>query len=238
MDYLQQMLETTLARVSRIILAMIPLWGLSSLNVTAAESTEWLINNAVSMMDWGSAKAEKSAQRAGDFLNELMEKRAKNDSELNDSSVPENVKKAILQGREQFGTLLAKQYGFKYGSVYAGYDQPRDRIVVGVFVAPRFYVDTTPGKIDAESCIGIVEDFQKTLIDLSGAESAQQLASDFWFTHNGYKSTAMPPKFAKDLAEHITVVIHLDNYPILDSAFTCEEPLPGGPVSVMKKKSK
>jgi hypothetical protein len=223
----------------RTIALMIPLWGLSSLNVTAAESTEWLLNNPVSMMDWGSAKAKESAQRAADFLNGLMEKWAKNDSELTDTSTPESMKKAILQAREQWGTLgLPKQHGFKYGSAYAGYDLPRDRIVVGVFVAPFPYINLTPGKVDAESCIGIVEDFQKELVELSGAESAQQLAADFWFTHNGYKSAAMPPKFAKDLAEHITVAIHLDNYPILDSAFTCEEPLPGGAVSVVKRKSK
>jgi hypothetical protein len=215
------------------------LWALFSLNALAAESTDWLINNPVSMMDWGAQKAEQSAQRAADFLNGFMERRAKNDSDLTDSSVDEGMKKAILEDRKRSASYngLPKQFGFKYGSAYAGYDLARDRIVVGVFVAPR-YGDTTPGKIDAESCIGIVEDFRTALVGSSRAEHAQQMAADSWFTHNGYRLNAMPPKFAKDLAEHIAVVVHLDNYAIVDSDVTCEEPLPGGPISVVQKKSK
>ena len=75
-----------------------------------------------------------------------------------------------------------------------------------------------------------MEDFRETLVGGSGAESAQQMAADFWFTHNGY--TAAPPchqNSAKDLAEHITIVVHLDHYPVVDADITCEEPLPGLP---------
>jgi hypothetical protein len=227
----------------KLLLSLVLLlsWVLFSLNVTAAESTDWLINNPVSMMDWGSGKAKESAQHAADSLNKLMEMRAKQQVDLNDTDVPENVKKAILEGWKQASADpdSPKQYGFEYGSAFSGYDLPRDRIVVGVFVTPRgHWLPTVAGKIDAESCIGIVEDFRKRLVTLSGADSAQQLAADFWFTHSGYKPAAMPANFAKDLAEHITVLIHLDRYPHVNAEITCEEPLPGGPISVVKKKSK
>jgi hypothetical protein len=225
-------------RKLRPVFVVIPLWALSALSVLAAESTNWRINNPVSMMDWGCAKAQRSAQRTADSLDEMMEKRAKYDEELNDTGVPEWKKKAILEDRKRNASsvLLPTQFGFKYGRAYAGYDFPHDRIVVGVFVAPRYYQDSPPGKIDAESCIGLVEDFRKWLVSSPRAEHARELAES-WFAHDGYKSAAMPPNFAKDLGEHITVVVHLDNYEILDSAVTCEEPLPSGPISVVRKKS-
>jgi hypothetical protein len=199
----------------------------------AAESTKWLIENPVSMMDWGSAEAKKSAQSAADLLNKFMEQRAKQDYDFeNDKSIPDEVKKRTLEDRKRWAASYPKQYGYHYGPGYAGYDVRRDRILVGVFVAPVFI---HPGKIDAESCAGIVEDFREQL--LSPAASPQQLVTEFWFTHNGYKSDAMPANFERDLTEHVTVVVHLDRYATLDSAVTCEQPLQGGSItSVIKKR--
>jgi hypothetical protein len=199
----------------------------------AAESTKWLIENPVSMMDWGSEKAQRSAQSAADLLNKFMEQRAKQDFDFeNDKSIPEDVKKRTLEDRKRLAASNPKQYGYHYGPGYAGYDLPRDRILVGAFVAPDQSLHS--GKLDAESCAGIVEDFRKQL--LSPAASPQQLVTQFWFTHNGYKSDAMPANFEKDLTEHITVVIHLNRYATLDSAVTCEQPLQGGAItSVIKK---
>ena len=112
----------------------------------------------------------------------------------------------------------------------------RDRILVGTFVTPHYSLHV--GTIDAESCVALVEDFQKQLLTLSGADSPQQLASEIWFSHNG-RPSAMPLNFAKDLTDHITVVIHLDTYPTGDSEFTCERPLVGGSAtSVVKKQPK
>ena len=69
----------------------------------ASESTNWLINNPVSMMDWGSQKAEKSAQSAADLLNGLMESRAKQDFDFEfDKSIPEEVKKKTLEDRKRW----------------------------------------------------------------------------------------------------------------------------------------
>src|ERR1700688_3560168 len=45
----------------------------------AAESTNWLINSPVSMMDWGSQKAQQAAQRAADTLNHFLEQREQHD---------------------------------------------------------------------------------------------------------------------------------------------------------------
>lgn len=129
---------------------------------------------------------------------------------------------------------LPKKYGYQYGPAYAGYDVSRDLILVGTFVTPR----GSAGKINAESCIAIVEDFRDALVTFSGASDPHQLASQFWFSHSGYQSNAMPPNFVNDLTNHITVVTHLDLYPTLDSAFTCEEPLIGGSTSVAKKQTK
>ena len=59
-------------------LVVLPPLALFSLNVTAAESTDWLINNPVSMMDWGSAKAKESAQGATEHLNEDLWSKGQN----------------------------------------------------------------------------------------------------------------------------------------------------------------
>jgi hypothetical protein len=48
----------------------------------------------------------------------------------------------------------------------------------------------------------------------------------------------MPPNFTEDLAEHIAVVINLDEDPTLDAKVKCEQSLLGGPItSVVNKKS-
>jgi hypothetical protein len=206
------------------------LFGASAI---ASGSTKWLIENPVSMMDWGSAKAEKSAQSAADTLNSFMEQRAKQDSDFKyDKDIPEEVKKQTLEYRKQWAASYPRQYGYHYGPGYAGYELPRDRILVGIFAAPDMSVH--PGKIDVESCAGIVEDFRNQL--LSPAGSPQLLATQFWFTHSGYNSATMPTNFEKELTEHIVVVVHLDRYATLDSAVTCEQPLQGGPITSVFKK--
>jgi hypothetical protein len=64
-------------RISHFILAaMAAIWFVGE-NAVASESTNWLLHDSVSMMDWGSVKAEKSAQNAVDQLNRLMEGREK-----------------------------------------------------------------------------------------------------------------------------------------------------------------
>jgi hypothetical protein len=200
---------------------------------TAADSTEWLIENPVSMMDWGSAKAKETAQTAADSLNEFMEQRAKQDSDFeHDKNIPEEVKTKTLEDRKRLS--YQQQYGYHYGPGFAGYDHPRDRILVGVFVVPDKSLH--PGKIDAESCVGIIEDFRKQLLGF--AKSPQQLAADFWFGHNGYKSNTIPTNFENDLTAHIAVIVHLSSYVTLDSKLTCEQPLLGGPItSIIRKQS-
>ena len=197
---------------------------------TAADSTEWLIENPVSMMDWGSAKAEKAAQSAADTLNMFMDQRAKQDSDFeHDKNIPEEVKTKTIEDRKLFA--YQQQYGYQYGPGFAGYDHPRDRILVGVFVVPDKSIH--PGKIDAESCVGVIEDFRKQLL----VSSPQEMAG-FWFGHNGYKSNAIPTNFEKDLTAHITVVVHLSSYVTLDSKLTCEQPLLGGLItSIIRKQS-
>jgi hypothetical protein len=224
-------------RISNFLLAATAgIWFVGE-NAIASESTNWLINNPVSMMDWGSGKAEESAQKTVDHLNRLMEGREKQDFDLeNNSSFPEEVKKKILEDRKKQAPFFPKRYGYRYGPAYAGYDPPRDRILVGTFVIPKNSLHT--GSIDSESCVVIVEDFRKDLLMLSGASNPYQLASEFWFNHSGYQSSAMPPNFVNDLTNHITVVIHLDEYQTLDSAFMCEEPLIGGSISVVKKQTR
>jgi hypothetical protein len=201
----------------------------------AADSTKWLIENPVSMMDWGSEKAKESAQHAADLLNTLMEGRAKQDSDFEyDKSIPEEVKTKTIEERKQWAKVSPQQYGYHYGPGFAGYDLPRDRILVGVFVVP----DTSlhPGKIDAESCAGIIDDFRKQLLEF--AKSPQQLAADIWFTHNGYKLNAIPTNFEKDLTAHITVIVHLNRFVAMESTLTCEQPLLGGAItSIIKKQS-
>jgi hypothetical protein len=219
-------------RISFILAALAGIWFVG--NASASESTNWLMNNPVSMMDWGSAKAEQSAQHTVDQLNQLMESREKQDYDLEDNNIfPEEVKKKILEDRKQL-IGFPERYGYRYGPAYAGYDLAHDRIVVGTFVTPQYSLHT--GAIDTESCVAIVEDFRGQLVH-SGASSPQQLASE-WFSHNGYQSSAMPPNFVNDLTNHITVVIHLDKYPVSNAAFSCEEPLIGGSISVVKKQTK
>ena len=199
---------------------------------SGAESTNWLINNPVSMMDWGSQKAKKSAQSAADMLNGLMESRAKQDFDFEfDKSIPEEVKKKTLEDRKRWtDSSYPQKFGYRYGPGFAGYDLKRDRIVVGVFVKPSF---PYPGKIDTESCTEIVNDFRNML--LGAAESPKQLAAEIWFTHNGYKPSGMPANFEKDLTDHIIVAVHLDRFATVNSAITCEQPLAGGSITSVTK---
>jgi len=187
------------------------------------------------MMDWGSAKAKETAQSAADLLNKLMEGRAKQDSDFEyDKSIPDEVKTRTIEDRKRWAKSYPQQYGYHYGPGFAGYDLPGDRILVGVFVVPDQSLH--PGKIDAESCAGIIEDFRKELLGF--AKSPQQLAADIWFTHDGYKSNTIPTNFEKDLTAHITVVVHLSSYVTIDSKLTCEQPLLGGPItSIIRKES-
>ena len=201
---------------------------------SAADSIKWLIENPVSMMDWGTQRAKESAEQAADLLNKFMEGRAKQDSDFEyDKSIPEEVKTRTIEDRKRWAKSYPQEYGYHYGPGFAGYDLPRDRILVGVFVVPDNSLH--PGKIDAESCTGIIEDFRKQL--LAVAHSPQQLAADIWFTHNGYKLN-VPTNFEKDLTAHIAVIVHLSSYITIDSTLTCEQPLLGGPItSIIKKQS-
>ena len=84
-----------------ILVAMTGIWFVGG-NAIASESTNWLMNNPVSMMDWGSAKAKESAQNTVDQLNHLMERREKQDYDLEDKDFfPEEVKKKILEDRKK-----------------------------------------------------------------------------------------------------------------------------------------
>jgi hypothetical protein len=212
----------------------IPLWALSPLNVIAAESTNWLMESPVSMMDWGTQKAARSVQDAADSLNYLTKARSDQDDRFeNDASIPEEVKKKTLANRERLH-FSPRTYGYEYGPGFAEYDARRDRVVLGAFVKPYRNL----GKINAESCIGIVEDLRETLgvrskLDVAAAD-AQELVSR-WFSHSGYQ---LAPKLAKDLAEHTTVLIYLDWNTITDAEVKCEQLLPGGEVSVVKTKPK
>jgi hypothetical protein len=200
----------------------------------AAESTNWLINNPASMMDWGSQKAERSAQRAADSLNKQMEAREKQDFDLQfDSSISDEVKRQIIEDRKAFSS--PQQYGYRYEAAYAGYDQPKDRVVVGVFVVPHFSFQ--PGKIDVESCTGIVEDFRKRMLIFGETKDGVKKLASSWFAHTGY-SSRVPPNFVDDLLEHIAVVINLHEYVTLDAKVKCEQPLLGDSItSVVNKKS-
>jgi hypothetical protein len=219
-----------MGRTHKVLLTAITL--LFGVDAFASESTNWLINNPVSMMDWGSAHAKESAQSAADMLNGLMESRAKQDFDFEfDKSIPEEVKKKTLEDRKRWtDSSYPQKFGYRYGPGFAGYDLKRDRIIVGVFVKPNF---PYPGKIDAESCTRIVNDFRNKL--LGAAESPEQLAAQFWFTHNGYKPSGMPANFEKDLTGHIIVVVHLDRFATVDSAITCEQPLAGGSITSVTK---
>jgi hypothetical protein len=86
---------------------------------TAADSTKWLIENPVSMMDWGCAKARETAQSAVDRLNMLMEQRAKQNSDYESS--PEEVKTKMLEDRKRIAKSLPlpQQYGYHYGPAFA-----------------------------------------------------------------------------------------------------------------------
>ncbi len=206
---------------------------LCSKQATASDSTRWLVENPVSMMDWGSARAKESAQLAAELLNKLMEARAKQDSDFEfDKSIPDAVKTRTIEDRKLLAKFGPQLYGYHYGPGFAGYDLPRDRILVGVFVVPDKSLH--PGKIDSESCAVIIEDFRKQLLNM--AKSPQQLAADVWFAHNGYKSNVLPNRFEKDLVEHIAIVVHLDEYATLNSTITCEQLLAGGSITSMIKK--
>jgi len=99
----------------------------------AADSTDWLIENPVSMMDWSSEKAKETAQLSADELNKFMEQRAKQDSDFEyDKNIPAEVKTKTIEDRKLFA--YQQQYGYHYGPGFAGYDRQRDRILVGVFV--------------------------------------------------------------------------------------------------------
>jgi hypothetical protein len=124
-------------RLSIFVLGLATGAFLFSGETTAADSTKWLIENPVSMMDWGSAKAKESAQTAAELLNKFMEGRAKQDSDFEyDKNIPEEVKTKTIEDRKRFAKLYPQQYGYHYGLGFAGYDLPRDRILVGVFVVP------------------------------------------------------------------------------------------------------
>src|SRR6476660_1215423 len=78
--------------------AAIPLWAQ---NVVAAESTKLLMENPVSMMDWGTQKAERSVEDAADSLNHLTKQRSDQDDRFeNDASIPDSVKKQTLADRQ------------------------------------------------------------------------------------------------------------------------------------------
>jgi hypothetical protein len=143
-----------------------------------------------------------------------------------DASIPEDVKKKTVEDRERL-KIPPHTYGYEYGPGFAEYDARRDLVVLGVFVKPYRNL----GKIDAESCIGIVEDLRH---EVRSGDSTEATVSR-WFSHSGYQSA---PKLAKDLADHTTVLIYLDWYAITDAEVRCEQPLAGGEVSVVKKKPK
>jgi hypothetical protein len=214
--------------------AAIPLWALSPLNVIAAESTNWLMVNPVSMMDWGTQKAARSVQNAADSLNDLTKVRSDQDDRFeNDASIPDEIKKKTLADRETLH-IPPHTYGYEYGPGFAEYDARRDRVVLGAFVKPYRNL----GKINAESCIGILEDLRQEVLGIRwmdvDAANAQKSVSQ-WFSHSGYQ---LAPKLAKDLAEHTTVLVYLDRYMITDAEIKCEQPLAGGEVAVVKKKPK
>jgi hypothetical protein len=189
------------------------------------------------MMDWGSQKAEQAARRAADTLNKFLEQREQQDYLFeNDSSIPEQVKRETLEFRKRPGMSL-HQYGFRYQVAYAGYDQPKDRIVVGALVVPQNSLHT--GKIDAESCLGLMRDFRDHLIIMGTTKDGVPQDAVAWFSHNGYQMNPMPPNFAIDLAQHIATVINLDDYPnATDPKMKCEQPLMpliGGQVGIFAK---
>jgi len=204
----------------------------------AAESTNWLINSPVSMMDWGSQKAQQAAQRAADTLNHFLEQREQQDYRFDaDSSISEEVKRKTLEDRQRPGMSL-HQYGFRYPVAFAEYEQAKDRIVVGAFVVPQNSLHT--GKIDAESCIGLMRDFRDQLIIMGTTKDGVPQDAIEWFSHSGhYQISPMPPNFAIDLAQHIVTLIILDDYPnYTDPKMRCEQPLfplIGSPVSILAK---
>jgi hypothetical protein len=199
---------------------------------TASESTDWLVHNPVSMMDWGSQNAEKAAQNAIDQLNKEMEAKEKEDEVL--ATMPDDQKKQLGEGWKKL--QLAQKYGYEFQYAHAGYDQPNDRILISSYVIPRLIplsMHSDVGKVDTDSCIALVEDFRKYIM---GGGTAEQVALS-WFGRS-YPFSATP-NFTKDLLAHIAVEISLDKYRFnLPPAIKCTEPFGGGPVTIVNAAKK
>jgi hypothetical protein len=224
-------MNTLLIRILAVVAAGI----IPFAEALAADSTDYLINTPVSMMDWGTQKAGQDAQRAVDTLNKRLEARDKQDYDLEFDNMPEDVKKRILEGRQRPGISL-QQYGYRYEAGYAGYEPQNDRIVVGAFVSPLRSLHT--GKIDVASCAGLMADFLSTLLIYGPAKDGVQQSAIVWFSHAGYDLRNIPPNFAVDLSAHIIALLNLDDYPTIDSKVKCEQPLTGGPITSIAKPEK
>jgi hypothetical protein len=201
----------------------------------AAESTDYLINTPVSMMDWGTQKAGQDAQRAIDALNKQLEARDKQDYDFQFDSIPEEVKKRTIEDRQRPGMSL-QQYGFRYAAGFAGYEPQNDRIVVGAFVSPQYSLHT--GKIDVASCAGLMADFRGALLIYGPTKDGVQQSAVMWFSHAGYDLRNVPANFAVDLSAHIIARLNLDDYPTIDPKVKCEQSLTGGPITSIAKSEK
>lgn len=223
-------------RRSSFILALFAALSIAPFAI-ASEATNWLMNTPASMMDWGSQKAAKDAERTAELLNGIMADRNKQDCDFYlESTIPESVKKKTLEDREEHPERYLKQYGFKYLGI-AGYDQSKDQIEVGALVAPQFlcYIPGNRSQIDLNSCTGLIEDFRHYLLIYATTKDDGPLRSVVsWFSHNG----GMPTNIANDLIKHTVIMIELDNYPNVDAKVTCEQPLAGGPVTSVVKDEK
>jgi len=190
----------------------------------ASESTDWLKNNPVSMMDWGIRNIHEAVQKVIGELNVQME------------------------GREKFHSfndplLDPQKYGYHFEFGYAQYDRDNDRIQIGSLVIPSVSKHSNKGKVDADSCTVLVEDFRKVLLRYGGytgdfsADGLQQAVVN-WFAQYGHSATT-PPNFWKDLVAHITVEMSLsakiEDYPPL---IKCTESLAGGEVTVVNTPKK
>ncbi|MGH9694599.1 MAG: hypothetical protein ACRD5Z_10680, partial [Bryobacteraceae bacterium] len=201
------------------IIAVVAAYVIPLAETVAADSTNYLINSPVSMMDWGSQKAGQAAQRAVDALNVRLEARDKQDFDFKFDNIPEEVKRQTLEDRKRPGMSL-QQYGFRYVAGYAGYDPPKDRILVGAFVTPHYSLHT--GKIDVAACAGLMADFRESLLIYGATKDGVQQAAIVWFSHAGYDARDTPANFAADLSAHIATVLNLDDYPTIDPKVKCE----------------
>jgi hypothetical protein len=218
------------------ILAIIAAGIIPFAEAVAADSTNYLINTPVSMMDWGTQKAGQDAQRAVDALNKILEARDKQDYDFQSNDIPEEVKKKTLEDRQIPGMSL-QQYGFRYAGGYAGYEPQNDRIVVGAFVSPQ-YSSLHAGKIDVASCAGLMADFRDTLLIYGSTKDGVQKSVVVWFSHAGYGLENMPANFAVDLSAHVIARLNLDGYLTIDPKVKCEQPLTGGPITSIAKPEK